>query len=94
MPRNVNPWVSELLSWHGHDRGGVRVPFHGTMGKPLGHVVETSLIAKIKRLAMDLGTISKRRALPNPLFPRRRESIAYIRERGIRAEIVCFEIIS
>lgn len=54
MPRNVNPWVSELLSWHGHDRGGVRVPFHGTMGKPLGRVVETSLITKIKQLAVDL----------------------------------------
>lgn len=54
MPQNVNPWVSALLSWHGHDRGGVRVPFHGTMGKPLGHVAETSLIMKIKQLAVDL----------------------------------------
>ena len=53
MPRNINPWVSELLSWHGHDRGGVRVPFHGTMGKPLGDVVETSLVTKIKKLAAD-----------------------------------------
>ena len=54
MNRHENPWVSELLSWHGHDRGGVRVPFHATMGKPLGDVVETSLIMKIKRLASDL----------------------------------------
>ena len=54
MPRNTNPWVTELLSWHGHDRGGVRVPFHATMGKPLGDVVETSLIKKIKQLARDL----------------------------------------
>lgn len=54
MPRNVNSWVSQLLSWHGHDRGGVRVPFHGTMGKPLGEVVETSLITKIRQLAVDL----------------------------------------
>lgn len=54
MPRNENLWVSELLSWHGHDRGGVRVPFHATMGKPLGDVVETSLIRKIKYLARDL----------------------------------------
>ncbi len=54
MPRNFNPWVNELLSWHGHDRGGVRVPFHETMGNPLGEVVETSLITKIKRLAVDL----------------------------------------
>lgn len=54
MTRHENPWVSELLSWHGHDRGGVRVPFHATMGKPLGDVVETSVIMKIKRLASDL----------------------------------------
>ena len=54
MPQNTNPWVTELLSWHGHDRGGVRVPFHATMGRPLGDVVETPLIEKIKKLAQDL----------------------------------------
>ena len=54
MPRSINPWVVDLLSWHGHDRGGVRVLFHATMGKPLGDVVETSLIKKIKHLARDL----------------------------------------
>lgn len=54
MPYNVNPWVTELLSWHGHDRGGVRVPFHPTMGRPLGSVIETSLIRRIKQLARDL----------------------------------------
>lgn len=54
MSRNVNPWVTELLSWHGHDRGGVRVPFHATMGKPLKNVVDTSLIKKLRRLALDL----------------------------------------
>lgn len=54
MPRNVNPWVTELLSWHGHDRGGVRVPFHPTMGQPLGGVVETPLIRKLKQLAYEI----------------------------------------
>lgn len=54
MPRNENPWVSELLTWHGHDRGGVRVPFQGHMGNPLNGVVETSLIKKLKQLAFDL----------------------------------------
>ncbi len=54
MPRNVNPWVTELLSWHGHDRGGVRVPFHPTMGKPLGSVVETPLIGKLRQLAHEI----------------------------------------
>ena len=54
MPQNTNPWVAELLSWHGHDRGGVRVPFHETMGRPLGQVVETPLINKLRHLARDL----------------------------------------
>ena len=54
MPHNENPWVTELLSWHGHDCGGVRVPFHATMGNPLKAVVATPLIKKIKRLAFDL----------------------------------------
>ena len=54
MPPNTNHWVTELLSWHGHDRGGVRVPFHPTMGRPLGVIVETSLVKKIKRLARDI----------------------------------------
>ena len=56
MPRNTNPWVVELLSWHGHDRGGVRVPFQANMGKPLGAVITTPLIAKVRRLAQDLAT--------------------------------------
>ena len=54
MNRNVNPWVVELLSWHGHDRGGVRVPFHTTMGKPLKDVIDTSLIKRLRQLALDL----------------------------------------
>ena len=54
MPYNVNPWVTNLLTWHGHDRGGVRVPFHATMGRPLGAVVETSLIRRMRQLARDL----------------------------------------
>ena len=48
------PGVSELLTWHGHDRGGVRVPFHATMGNPLRTVLDTYLIKKLKRLAFDL----------------------------------------
>ena len=54
MERNQNPWLTELLSWHGHDRGGVRVPFHPTMGRPLGDVIDTPLLDKIRRLALDL----------------------------------------
>ena len=54
MPRNVNPWVSELLTWHGHDRGGVRVPFQANMGKPLGETLSTPLISRLRKLAHDL----------------------------------------
>lgn len=54
MGRNENPWVRKLLSWHGHDRGGVRVPFHPTMGRPLADVLETPLLSRIEQLAFDL----------------------------------------
>ncbi len=54
MPRNINPWTSQLLSWHGHDRGGVRVPFQqGT--HPLPSRIETNLIRKLRALARRLG---------------------------------------
>ena len=54
MQDNQNPWVSELLTWHGQDRGGVRVPFHPTMGNPLKAVVDTTLIRRLRKLAFDL----------------------------------------
>ena len=54
MPRNSNPWVSELLTWHGHDRGGVRVPFQSAMGNPLRSIIYTPLIERLHRLAADL----------------------------------------
>ena len=54
MSRNYNPHVSELLTWHGHDRGGVRVPFQSAMGNPLGAIIYTSLIGKLQGLAADL----------------------------------------
>ena len=54
MLRNSNPWVSELTTWHGHDRGGVRVPFQSAMGNPLGSIIYTPLIERLHRLAADL----------------------------------------
>src|ERR1700737_3721638 len=42
MPPNRNHNVLDLLSWHGHDKGGVRVPF-GKFGEPLGRVIPTPL---------------------------------------------------
>src|SRR5689334_23305016 len=46
MPLNRNRHVVDLLSWHGHDKGGVRVPF-GRFGEPLGRVIPTNLLAKL-----------------------------------------------
>lgn len=54
MAERVNAWVSGLLSWHGQDRGGVSVPFQRHMGKPLGRLVETPLLQRMRGLARDL----------------------------------------
>jgi len=51
MIGNANPWVKELLYWHGHDRGGVRVPFQDDAGRPLQQVIETRVIRKLRHLA-------------------------------------------
>lgn len=53
MPRNQNPHVLELLAWHAHEAGGVRVPFRGG-GEPLGRVVETPLSTRLRSLAADI----------------------------------------
>ena len=54
MPRNTNPWLLDLLAWHGHERGGVRVPFQDELGKPLGVTVDTPLIRRLRGLARSL----------------------------------------
>lgn len=54
MPQNRNPWVAELLSWHGHDRGGVRVPFSGS--NPLRSTIETGLILRLRTLAHSIAS--------------------------------------
>ena len=55
MPRNENPHVLDLLAWHAHEAGGVRVPFRGG-GEPLGRVVETPLVLRLKALAADIAS--------------------------------------
>lgn len=53
MAWNKNPQVVEMLSWHGHDRGGVHVPFQGN--NPLGPLpLETNLIAKLRNTAQSI----------------------------------------
>lgn len=66
MPRNTNPWLLDLLAWHGHERGGVRVPFHAELGKPLGVTVETPLIVKLRGLAHSIA--SEQTGTPRWLF--------------------------
>jgi hypothetical protein len=53
MPRNENAHVLDLLAWHGHDAGGVRVPFRGG-GEPLGRLVETPLVLRLQKAAADI----------------------------------------
>ena len=53
MPANLNPQVLELLSWHGHAAGGVHVPFQERQS-PLGQVVETSLLRRLRTLATQI----------------------------------------
>lgn len=53
MPANLNPRVVELLSWHGHAKGGVHVPFQAA-SNPLGRTIETSLVQRLRRLANDI----------------------------------------
>lgn len=60
MSFNENPWVKELLSWHGHDQGGIRIPFNPDGGNPLRddkgkpEVIVTRLIEKLRQLARKL----------------------------------------
>ncbi|WP_380789120.1 hypothetical protein [Seohaeicola saemankumensis] len=49
-----NPWVQALLKWHGHDVGGVRVPFQEDQGNPLKGPIETSLLAKLRKTAQQI----------------------------------------
>lgn len=55
MPANVNPHAVELLSWHGHAKGGVHVPFQKA-SNPIGRTIETSLVQRLRRLAKDIAT--------------------------------------
>ena len=50
---NKNPWVKTILSWHGHDRGGVHVPFQ-SRDKPLSSVIVTGVVARLRALAKSL----------------------------------------
>ena len=55
MPFNRNPWVKEILGWHGHDRGGVHVPFQ-PRSKPLPTVIVTGLMDRLRHLAASIAS--------------------------------------
>ena len=43
-----NQQVVDLLGWHGHSAGGVRIPFSKTMGRPLRDVVvKTAIVDRL-----------------------------------------------
>jgi hypothetical protein len=49
MALRRNSQVIKLLTWHGHDSGGVQVPFQRS--SPLGQPIDTTLILKLRSLA-------------------------------------------
>jgi hypothetical protein len=53
MPLNLNPRAKQLLEWHGHDRGGVHVPFQAS-SNPLGETIPTSLVLRLRELAKSI----------------------------------------
>lgn len=53
MSFNLNPWAKTILSWHGHDRGGVHVPFQ-PRDKPLSNVIVTGVVERLRGLATSL----------------------------------------
>ena len=65
MSLNINPWPTELLSWHGHDRGGIRVPFQPG-NRPIPTTIETGLIGRLRELANRLS--QRNTAVPRWIF--------------------------
>lgn len=57
MGQNSNPHVIDLLSWHGHAKGGVHVPFQRSRN-PLGQTIQTRLMVRLRKLAMEIASSS------------------------------------
>lgn len=60
MPANLNPHVVDLLAWHGHSAGGVHVPFQ-QRPNPVGQVIETALVLRLRRLATEIAAHAESR---------------------------------
>jgi len=60
VPANLNAQVLELLAWHSHAAGGVHVPFQQRQS-PLGQVIETGLIRRLRSLATEIANDSASR---------------------------------
>lgn len=55
----------DLLAWAGHKKGGVKTPFLNNSGRPVGEVIETKLVRKLKQWVID---ISEKRSVPRILL--------------------------
>ncbi len=66
MPQERAEWVTKLLSWHGHDRGGVRVPFQDAEDRPIPTTIETSLVLRLNALADAIA--AGERSVPRYIF--------------------------
>src|SRR6266849_5706361 len=55
MPLRRNPQVPRLLSWHGHDSGGVHVPFQRN-SSPLGQTIDTRLMLRLRQLSKSIAS--------------------------------------
>jgi hypothetical protein len=52
---NHNQRAKELLEWHGHDRGGVHVPFQQAQN-PYGGTIPTNLVLRLRVLAQSIAS--------------------------------------
>src|SRR5688572_26230710 len=71
MPQNRNPKVVDLITWHGHESGGVRLPFSSSGGNPLktpaGDRLEipTAIGTRLRELA---GSLAEKKKAPRAVF--------------------------
>lgn len=49
MSNNEFVYPHDLLAWAGHQKGGVKAPFRRDSGRPVGEVIETKLVRKLKQ---------------------------------------------
>ena len=68
MSHNVNPWVTSLLTWHGHSSAGVRIPFNDSGGNPLRGSTGVIRTPLLDRLAISASKIASDEVSPRWIF--------------------------